>query len=143
MQMRILRNKFAMIVLLNEGCETKSMTISTRVPAMPNAKIHVNLSAYSAPDRLTWMVELMSRYAAEKADSHECPRLAAAIVTHLKAFLGDLPTHEQLADTVSHWLDIWEPLMERHVASTRATAGHPVTDTSNALTALVTRARYA
>lgn len=110
---------------------------------MPNAKIHANLAAYSVPDRLTWIVELMSRYAAEKADSHECPRLAAAIVTHLKAFLVGLPTHGQLADTVSHWLDTWEPLMERHVASQRAAAPHPLVEPTSALSALVTRARYA
>ena len=110
---------------------------------MPNPKIHLSLATYSAPDRLTWIVELMSRYAAEKADSHECPRLAAAIVTHLKAFLVDLPTHGQLADTVSHWLDTWEPLMERHVASLRATARHPLMDATSALATLVTRARYA
>lgn len=110
---------------------------------MPNAKIHASLSVYSAPDRLTWIVELMSRYAGEKADSHECPRLAAAIVTHLKAFLVDLPTHGQLADTVSHWLDTWEPLMERHLASQRAGSRHSLADATSALSALVTRARYA
>ncbi len=110
---------------------------------MPNPQIHACLSVYSAPDRLTWIVELMSRYAAEKADGHECPRLAAAIVTHLKAFLLDLPTHGQLADSVSHWLDTWEPLMERHVASLRGTKRHPLVDTTSSLAALVTRARYA
>lgn len=110
---------------------------------MPNPKIHLSLAAYSAPDRLMWIVELMSRYAAEKADSHECPRLAAAIVTHLKIFLVDLPTHGQFADTVSHWLDTWEPLMERHVASVRGAARHPSADATSALSALVTRARYA
>lgn len=110
---------------------------------MFNPKIHASLAAYSAPDRLTWIVELMSRYASEKADSHDCPRLAAAIVTHLKAFLADLPEHGQLANTVSHWLDTWEPLMERHVASLRAGARHPLADAASALSALVTRARYA
>lgn len=110
---------------------------------MPNLKIHASLATYSTPDRLTWIVELMSRYAAEKAESHECLRLAAAIVTHLKAFLVDLPTHGQLADTVSHWLDTWEPLMERHAACSRADARHPLADASGALAALLTRARYA
>ena len=110
---------------------------------MPNPKIHASLTAYSAPDRLMWIVELMSRYAAEKVDSHECARLAAAIVTHLKAFLVDLPTDGQLADTVSHWLDTWEPLLERHVASVRTSARHPLADATSALSALVNRARYA
>ena len=110
---------------------------------MPNPKIHASLNVYSASDRLTWIVELMSRYAGEKADSQECPRLAAAIVTHLKAFLVDLPTHSRLADTVSHWLDTWEPLMERHIASQRANSRHSDGDATSALAALVTRARFA
>jgi len=44
----------------------------------------------------------MSRYATEKAESHECPRLVTAIVMHLKAFLVDLTRHGQLADTVPY-----------------------------------------
>ena len=110
---------------------------------MPSPKINANLAAYDAPDRLTWIIELMTRYAAEKADSHDCARLAAAIVTHLKALLADLPTHGQLADTVSHWLDTWEPLMERHVSVLRAAAWHPLVEATGALATLVSRARYA
>ena len=110
---------------------------------MPNPKIHASLAAYSAPDRFIWIIELISRYVAEKADSHECPRLVSAIVKHLKTLLVDLPTHGQLADTVSHWLETWEPLMERHVASLHAASRNPLADATSPLSALVARARYA
>ena len=108
---------------------------------MPTAAYLASLP--SAADRMTWIVELMSRYATEKADSHDCPRLTAAIVTHLKALLEELPMQGQFADTVSHWLDTWEPLMERHVAAPQAKASRPTLDAHASLTALVTRARYA
>ena len=92
----------------------------------------------SVRDRLTWIVELMGRYAAEKCESHDSARLAAAIVTHLKSFAIEQPANSQLADTASHWLDTWEPILERHVAAQRSAA--PVT---SSLYNLVTRARYA
>lgn len=127
-------------------CGTRSVNSNhffVRTLTHTHPKIRASLAAYSAPDRLKWIVEPKSRYAAEKADSHACPRLAAALVTHLKAFLADLPTHDQLADTVSHGLDTWEPLMERHVSSLGAGARHPLVDATSALAALVMRARYA
>jgi hypothetical protein len=89
-------------------------------------------------DRLTWIVELMSRYAHEKCHSHDSARLAAAIVAHLKSFASDLPEGSQLADTVLHWLDAWEPILERHVAAQRANA-----TVTPSLATLVLRARYA
>lgn len=89
-------------------------------------------------DRLTWIVELMSRYAHEKCNSHDSARLAAAIVSHLKSFAADLPDGSQLADTASHWLDAWEPILDRHVAAQRVTAS-----AAPSLTTLVFRARYA
>lgn len=89
-------------------------------------------------DRLTWIVELMSRYAHEKCNSHDSARLAAAIVAHLKSFASDLPDGSQLADTVSHWLDAWEPILDRHVAAQRVSAS-----ATPSLATLVFRARYA
>lgn len=89
-------------------------------------------------DRLTWIVELMSRYAHEKDNSHDSARLAAAIVAHLKSFVTDLPDDSQLAATVSHWLDAWEPILERHVAAQHVNAA-----ATPSLATLVFRARYA
>ena len=97
-----------------------------------------NAATNQARDRLTWIIELMSRYATEKSDSHDSARLAAAIVAHLKSLSCELPSGGQLSDTVSHWLDAWEPLLERHIATQRPTAAASV-----ALTQLVMRARYA
>ncbi len=91
-----------------------------------------------ARDRLTWIIELMSRYATEKSDSHDSARLAAAIVAHLKSLSSELPSRGQLSETVSHWLDAWEPILERHIATQR-----PSTAASVSLTQLVMRARYA
>lgn len=110
---------------------------------MPKTALVAALRDDHSTNRLTWIVELMSRYATEKADSHDCPRLSAAIVSHLKALLDELPTQGQLADTVSHWLDTWEPLMERHVTAPRTVGIPPAMDASTSLSALVTRARYA
>lgn len=89
-------------------------------------------------DRLTWIVELMSRYAHEKCNSHDSARLAAAIVSHLKSFAADMPDGSQLADTALHWLDAWEPILDRHVAAQRVTAA-----AAPSLITLVRRARYA
>lgn len=112
------------------------------VPSAPPATAHghavIDADCPSARDRLTWIVELMSRYAAEKCDSHDSARLAAAIVAHLKSLATDLPAGGQLTDTVSHWLDIWEPLLERHVAAQR-----PAPSATTSLYQLVMRARYA
>jgi len=92
----------------------------------------------STPDRLTWIVELMSRYAKEKCESHDSARLAAAIVAHLKSFADDRSVAGQLAETVSHWLDTWEPILDRLVSAERATP-----DQSSSLYKLLLRARYA
>ena len=95
----------------------------------------------SAPDRLTWIVELMSRYAKEKCESLDSARLAAAIVAHLKSFAEDRSVAGQLAETVSHWLDTWEPILEHHVSSQRAASDQ--SQSSSSLNKLVLRARYA
>ena len=92
----------------------------------------------SAPERLTWIVELMSRYAKEKCESHDSARLAAAIVSHLNSFADDSSVAGQLAETVSHWLDTWEPILQRHVSSQRVAS-----DQSSSLYKLVFRARHA
>lgn len=108
-------------------------------PVQPAGNIaFIDADCPSARDRLTWIVELMSRYAAEKCDSHDSARLSAAIVAHLKSLATDLPAGGQLTDTVSHWLDIWEPLLERHVAAQR-----PAPGATTSLYQLVRRARYA
>jgi hypothetical protein len=49
----------------------------------------------------------MSRYAREFANSHESPRLAAAIIGHLKSRGSGLPLEDQLSDTTQHWMDLW------------------------------------
>jgi hypothetical protein len=151
--MRILRNKFVNIVLQHDFCaslfkahlprqHTRHL-FSTEIamPALlsnPIAAPAQSATSPTAPDRLTWIVELTSRYAREKCESHDSARLAAAIVSHLKSFADDGSIGNQLAETVSHWLDTWEPILERHVGTQR-----PDADTSPSLYKLVARARYA
>ena len=97
----------------------------------------------SARERLTWIVELMSRFALEKCDGHDSARLAAAIVAHLKSLASDLAENSQLADTVAHWIDTWEPIMERHLATQRVIAPPAPPENLVSLTALIQRARFA
>ena len=107
---------------------------------MPTTHEHSPVFATAARERLTWIVELMSRYAHEKCNSHDSARLAAAIVTHLKSFASDVPEGSQLADTVTHWLEAWEPIPDCHAAEQRANAD---SNTHGSLAALVMRARHA
>jgi len=107
---------------------------------MPTSHEHSPAFATAARERLTWIVELMSRYAHEKCNSHDSARLAAAIVTHLNSFASDVPEGSQLADTVAHWLEAWEPILDRHVAEQRTSAD---SNTHDSLAELVMRARYA
>jgi hypothetical protein len=67
------------------------------------------------PQRLIWLIELMSRYAREFAQSHESPRLAAAILSHLKSLANELPATDRLAETTEHWIDVWEPILDQHI----------------------------
>ncbi|MCS6996544.1 MAG: hypothetical protein NZ533_06245 [Casimicrobiaceae bacterium] len=64
-------------------------------------------------ERLTWIVELMARFAREKVHAHDCPRLAAAILLHLKALGHELPNDSALSRTLEHWQEIWEDVLER------------------------------
>jgi hypothetical protein len=67
------------------------------------------------PERLAWLIELMTRYAREFSESHESPRLAAAILTHLKSLANELPTRSRLAETTEHWIEVWGPILDQHV----------------------------
>lgn len=98
---------------------------------------HNNI-ANPARERLTWIVELMSRYAHEKDQSHDSARLAAAIVNHLHALVAETPEHSPLADAASHWLDAWEPILSHHLARARVS-----TSTTPSLLDLVRRTRCA
>jgi hypothetical protein len=72
----------------------------------------------SPTERLSWLVELMSRYAREFADSHdshESPRLAAAIVAHLRSLVNDLPPEGRMTDAVEHWLEMWDGILSLHL----------------------------
>lgn len=80
------------------------------------ASREVNATDQTAYDRLTWIVELMSRFATEKLDHHDSPRLAAVIVTHLNALAAETESGSQLSDTVSHWQDTWEHILARQLA---------------------------
>ena len=93
--------------------------------------------SHSACDRLTWIVELMSRFASEKLDHHDSPRLAAVIVTHLNALAAETIPGSQLSETVSHWLDTWEPILEQQLSRQGRSASWPAS-----LQPLVTRARF-
>ncbi|MGL4230606.1 MAG: hypothetical protein ACRDAM_01580 [Casimicrobium sp.] len=100
------------------------------------------MAANDSPDdvtpaeRLSWLVELMSRYAREfmqSSDQHESPRLAAAIVSHLKSLANDLPASGRLTDANEHWLEMWDEILSRHLRHDR--------EPSSPLRALIERAR--
>jgi hypothetical protein len=77
----------------------------------------------SPAERLSWLVELMSRYAREfmqSNDGHESPRLAAAIVAHLKSLANDLPSSGRLADANEHWLEMWDSILSLHLRHDQA-----------------------
>lgn len=92
----------------------------------------------STTDRLTWIVELMSRYASEKCHSHDSVRLAAAIVSHLNSLSNAQTIAPALSDAVSHWLEVWDPILERDLCVQQRSP-----ETSAALYPLVRRARFA
>ena len=80
----------------------------------------------------------MSRFATEELDHHDSPRLAAVIVTHLNALSAETLTGTQLSETVSHWLDTWEPILERQLALQGRANAWPAS-----LQRLVMKARFA
>lgn len=94
-------------------------------------------AGHTACDRLTWIIELMSRFATEKLDHHDSPRLAAVIVAHLNALAAETAPNSQLGETISHWLDTWEPILERQLALQGRTNAWPAS-----LLPLVARARF-
>ena len=89
------------------------------------------------PERMQWIIELMSRYAHERACEHESARLAAAIVSHLKSMVRDAFEGSRLADTASHWLETWEPILDRNIKSQSGASS-----TAVPLAVLVRRARF-
>ena len=101
------------------------------------ANFHADAAGQSAANRLTWIIELMSRFACEKLTHHDSPRLAAVIVTHLNALEAETLPGSQLSETVSHWLDTWEPILERQLALQGRSTSWPTS-----LQQLVTRARF-
>jgi hypothetical protein len=90
------------------------------------------------PQRMQWIIELMSRYAQQRSNDHESARLSAAIVSHLKTIARDAIVGSQFADTVSHWLETWEPIMEWNLMRQQAMA-----DANQSLRSLISRARFA
>jgi hypothetical protein len=95
---------------------------ATAIAASTASQIAANDSPedVSPAERLTWLVELMSRYArefAQSSDSHESPRLAAAIVAHLKSLANDLPASGRLTDANEHWLEMWDGILSLHLRS--------------------------
>jgi hypothetical protein len=109
-----------------------------------NANTTTRVAANDSPEdvspteRLSWLVELMSRYAREFADSHdshESPRLAAAIVAHLRSLASDLPPSGRMADTAEHWVDVWDTILSLHLRKGEPMASSP------SLRSLVDRAR--
>jgi hypothetical protein len=107
-------------------------------------RVSMRVAANDSPDdvspaeRLSWLVELMSRYAREFAqshDSHESPRLAAAIVAHVRSLIDDLPNDVRLSDAAEHWIDIWDGILASHLG--HVDAPHR----SASLASLIERAR--
>ncbi len=68
------------------------------------------------PTRLTWLLELMGRFARERLDDHDSARLAAAIVIHLRALNAETSDESAIAPTIEHWLELWEGVLERTLA---------------------------
>jgi hypothetical protein len=117
--------------------EIKMMQTSPS-PSLDHAFQPPEAAAQSARERMTWIIELMSRFATEKLEHHDSARLAAVIVTHLNALAAETPQRTQLSETVSHWLDTWEPILERQLALQGRSNPWPVS-----LRQLVMRARFA
>ncbi len=99
-------------------------TPASSIGAMAFTSRASSMAANDSPDdvtpaeRLSWLVELMSRYAREfmqSNDGHESPRLAAAIVSHLKSLSNDLPTSGRLTDANEHWLEMWDGILSLHL----------------------------
>ncbi len=101
------------------------MTV-TALPGMPLPPI---------VQRLSWLTELMGRYAGERLETGDCTRLAAAIVIHLRALHEDLDGSPGLAASVEHWLERWERILDRAIRQTSAQ------DRSATLGELVAQAR--
>jgi hypothetical protein len=89
------------------------------------------------PERKQWVIELISRYAQERAGEHESARLAAAIVSRLKSMVRDAFEGSRLADTANHWLETWEPILDRNIKSQSGASSAAVP-----LAVLVRRARF-
>lgn len=74
--------------------------------------------AVSHAERMTWLIELMSRYArelAQSSDGHQSTRIAAAIVTHLRTLVNETPNTARLNDASEHWFDIWDGILSRQL----------------------------
>jgi hypothetical protein len=79
-------------------------------------------------ERMSWLVELMSRYArefAQSSDGHESPRIAAAIVAHLRSLSRDLPNTGRLTEATEHWTEMWESILSQHLRKGDETIGNP------------------
>jgi hypothetical protein len=79
----------------------------------------------------------MSRYAREFAESngHESPRLAAAIVAHLRSLGRELPRSGRMFESAEHWIDMWDAILSRHMRHIEASISNP------SLRSLVERAK--
>ncbi|MFN3628867.1 MAG: hypothetical protein ACK4XK_02230 [Casimicrobiaceae bacterium] len=83
---------------------------------------------------MTWLLELMGRFARERQDDHDSARLAAAIVIHLRALDAETPAESSLSPTIDHWLELWEAVLERALSRHAPQSGASLFD-------LVQRAR--
>jgi hypothetical protein len=102
----------------------------------------VQIAANDSPDevtpqeRLSWLIELMSRYAREfvqSSDGHESLRLAAAILAHLKSLANDLPAAGRLTEATEHWIEMWDAILSLNLPAREIT--------QQSLCSLVQRAR--
>ena len=105
-----------------------------------NVTTPTDLAVAPTVQRLTWLTELMGRFAAEQSDGHDSTRLAAAILIHLRSLRSELLDGQGLASTAEHWIDNWEKVLER------AASRKPLRDSASAspavsLHSLITQAR--
>jgi hypothetical protein len=70
-------------------------------------------------ERMTWLLELMSRFAREFAhssDRHQSTRIAAAIVAHLRTMTSETLMSRRLNDASEHWFEIWDGILSQQLA---------------------------
>lgn len=78
-----------------------------------NVTTPTELAVAPTVQRLTWLAELMGRFASEQVEGYDSTRLAAAILIHLRSLRAELLDGQGLASTAEQWIDSWEKVLDR------------------------------